>query len=192
MLLLFPAHSFHITCGSSLLACPVRSSSRPSCRGAWRHAPVLAPRAVGLCVSPPVSLHRLSFHLSRLRLLLAFHRFPIVMAFASYRLPPSSSSRFAPSPRRSCRETGRHHRLACRHAGRLYLLGVRCRSYLKTLLGNLLKICLGKLLKTFMGNLLKNDWTYPSFYMSAVRLPAVASLCVAAYCPVVLSLSLVL
>lgn len=66
-----------------------------------------------------------------------------------------------------------------------------CRSCLKTLLGNLLKICLGKLLKTFTGNLLKNDWTYPSFYMSAVRLSAVASLRVAVRCPVVLSIACV-
>lgn len=55
-----------------------------------------------------------------------------------------------------------------------------CHSCLNTLLGNLLKICLGKLLKTFTGNLLKNDWAYPSFYISAVRLSAVASLCVSA------------
>lgn len=33
-------------------------------------------------------------------------------SWTSYRLPPRSSPRFAPSPRRSCRETGRH-RLAC-------------------------------------------------------------------------------
>lgn len=55
-----------------------------------------------------------------------------------------------------------------------------CRSYLKTLLGNLLKICLGKLLKTFTGNLLKTIRYIPLSYMSAARLSAVVSLCVAA------------
>lgn len=74
-------------------------SSRSSCRRS--------------CGSSPVPLR-----LPALFLLLTFHRFPIVMALASYRLPLRSSPRFAPSPRQSCRGTGRH-RIAYRHAGRL-------------------------------------------------------------------------
>lgn len=121
--------------------------------------------------------------------LACFPRFHVVMALASYRLPLRSSLTA--------------HRPAARVEERgdtIVLLVVMlvvsaclawCRSCLKTLLGNLLKICFGKLLKTFTGNLLKTIRYIPLSYMSAARLSAVVSLCVAVRCPVVLSIACV-
>ena len=109
-----------------------RFAPRPAPRAAWRIVmppfspciPLLAP----LCVASFLRFaHRAVWRAARPRLPLRLpvsvscllpHRFPIVMALASYRSPPRSSPRFAPSPRRSCRKTGRRH-LAYRHAGRL-------------------------------------------------------------------------
>lgn len=141
-----------------LLACPVRSPLRSSCRRAFRSS------IVSRSAYPPPLAY--------------FPRFHVVMALASYRLPPRSSLTA--------------HRPAARVEERgdtIVLLVVMlvvsaclawCRSCLKTLLGNLLKICLGKLLKTFTGNLLKTIRYIPLSYMSAARLSAVVSLCVAA------------
>lgn len=99
-----------------------------------RFAPRPAPRAAWRIVMPPFSPCIPLLVPSGVQFV---HRFPLRLPAASCLLPPVScrhGSRLVsppatllshrPSPRRSCRGTGRHNRLACRHAGRLCLLGV--------------------------------------------------------------------
>lgn len=140
-----------------------------------RPAPRIVERAARLRLpSSPIAPPLLPLPLA------CFPRFLAIMALASYRLPPRSSPRFDPSPRRSCRKTGRRH-LDYRHAGRLCLLGVRCRSYLKTLLGNFLKPFLGNFLKIFSGNLLE---MVKHIHLSICPVPPFCD-CVAASPPIV-------
>lgn len=125
-----------------------------------RLAPRPAPRAARRFVMPPFSPCVLLLVPSCVRLvssplvppLACFTKFPIVMVL-SYRLTPRVPSLPAHRPADRVEQAGRH-RLAYRchvrrrraaslplsHAGRLCLLGVRCRSYLKTFPVNLLKL----------------------------------------------------
>ena len=89
MSLLLPAHSFHILCGSPLLAWSSRSSSRSSCRCAWRHSSVSPIVPCSVLLAPPVSRHRFSFRLP-VSPLACSPRVPIVIAL-SYCLTPRSS-----------------------------------------------------------------------------------------------------
>ena len=162
MSLLLPAHSFHIPCGSPLLAWLGRPAPRPalravgrcvippsrlSCRWARRHAsfsPCVSflatfsrydgRGAVGACAccvgACRVRVLLMRYHPASVS---CFPGFPIVMAPRIASRPGSLSPR--PSPRRSCRTSGETSR-----AGWLCLLGMRCRSYLKTFPVNLLKL----------------------------------------------------
>lgn len=162
MSLLLPAHSFHIPCGSPLLAWSARSPSRSSCRGSLRHSsvPPLVPCGVLLV---PVSRLACPLSASLACLPRVPHRHG---SLVSPTAPCSLSPR--PSPRRSCRKTGRH-RLAClplscgevllRSASLPLSCGVSLLAwlgavlaYLNAFLGNFLKTCLGNLLKTCLGN----------------------------------------
>lgn len=172
----------HYISRAARLCLLARFAPRPAPRAAWRivmppFSPCI-PLLVPLCVASFLRFaHRAVWRAARPRLplrlpapclLLVSHRFPIVMALASYRLPPRSS--LLPAHRPADRVEGRGDAIVLltvmrgggsgcvrflSRSGRLCLLGVRFRSRLKTLLGNLLKTCLGKLLKTFTGNLLK-------------------------------------
>ena len=162
--------------------------------------PLLVPLGVSLCLRSRLascfscrraccSSPLLSFRLSRLRLLLASHGFPIVMAprIAS---PPRVPSLPAHRPANRVEQAGRH-RLAYRYhvrRRRAASLPLSCGAFLpvwravpflsKDFPRQSFKTFLGNVLKTFLDNLLETAKHTPSYIPP--RISAVLLLCVAA------------
>lgn len=188
---LFLSLRIHFISCSVLLCLLVRFALRLAPRAAWRGVMSPFSPCVPLLVPCGVPL---------------IHRFPLRLPVSASCLLPIGSpsswlSRIAshpalssprPSPRRSCRETGRH-RLACRRhtvrrrelvraaslpfwrgASLLAWLGAVL-AYLNAFPDNLLKTCLGNLLKTCLGNSL-NTAKHVSLPICPPCLSAVASL----------------